>query len=763
MNPEPTSPLPEPVCVPSGANAALPFSSPLSRRLPELGLARNAPSSMFSGKPLLALVPWWQLWQRDPRSHEIEGRAASVFPAVANNIVSLEPHATIGQSVFAALLPIHKPETAVNQLTQFAIGAVTAKHYPGPSPLLGSLKHLLENQPEREQTETWSRIVRFSFDQRGKSRGILGDHAIALIDTVGRTGLSSLAPVLANILENDNPELVLATIASLVRLGTPNSTMSAEIILSRVQPQCVESARSALTFAETGDLDILTELFATSCCFLRLQILRLVESILTRSTLAFSREPAWLLTLATLLLRQLKDSKPSHFAGFIAAPLGLTLRHCGEPGIAAALATAPDLKKNDRIEAFLNALLIAEPPPSSTPRIEELRRFIKANDVTSLRALNRVLMSLGTPSGSAQDWFHTSVVIYLQMGILRLPEPILSWFEDPSKCPQEFVVSWLLDRPFAGLAVSFCAAHLIAKPDFVNVLERIWIDAATARNENLLLSVGALLAGAAQDSAISPTELRCCLGTNIGGPLPETPEMLGQLLGLVMTQTGTIANCAENLLLHTSPASQTMAGHCLHAIRRSNLPFGSPEEGTLNFGTPTTHQTFPLPDPMHPLFEEVAPAGSTTAQLLGALALPCTRSKDWLRQCLDWKMPARIESAFAEASSEALATGFVQASASPHSASRELAAQLVIGVGPRILESPLRDLVLQRLAFLAVHDPAPNVSRAGQRASEVLGQRNSATTLEPPSPVETPVGTRDPGDDLAFDMLCRGLQSILRD
>ncbi|MEI6568417.1 MAG: hypothetical protein WCR20_17190, partial [Verrucomicrobiota bacterium] len=119
----------------------------LCQRLNQMGIL--TPPTMFpqGGVPLLKLIPWWRLWPRDARYMRIGSSCASVFPAAAGGILHIKANATLGQSIFAAMLPIHDPATLLKSCKDWVIGSIREKSYPGPASFLGVLEHLLAKEP----------------------------------------------------------------------------------------------------------------------------------------------------------------------------------------------------------------------------------------------------------------------------------------------------------------------------------------------------------------------------------------------------------------------------------------------------------------------------------------------------------------------------------------------------------------------------------------------------------------------------------------
>ena len=387
--------------------------------------------------------------------------------------------------------------------------------------------------------------------------------------------------------------------------------------------------------------------------------------------------------------------------------------------------------------------------------------------MTAVRALNRVLMSLGEPSGTARDWLQPHVVVLLQMGLLRLPIEVRNWFDAPAACPEAMVAAWLIERPDSGLAISFCAAYLHAQPRFLRLLERIWTEEADTRKSEPLCTVGALLAGAHEDCSVSPVELRCCLGHEIGGPLEESSEMLGQLVGIVMTQKGEIRQSAEELLAFASPHGRRLAGCCLKSLKRNSDPFA---EGSLRwnrFGVTSAPliAAGALPQSVQPLFSENPPACCDPKRLLEALALPGSRSKNWAQASVEWDKPESVKRVFERTDSAILASSFLQSSASAYTQARQLAGLLAAGIGQRLLETAQRDRVVQRVAFLAAHDPEASVRAAGCKAAVALGIPHGGPNLptSPRPPEDKKVGAEPSVQDPALDELLRELENGLGD
>ena len=729
--------------------------SKLAERFVQMGLSLAPPVFPRDGIPLVELVPWWRLWPRRARQNNLQGLGAAVFPAVATGTLTIKPAASIGQAVFAAMLPLHDPATALAQWTEWASGSVLEESYPGPASLMGVLEHLLLNRSLAERAEVWSRLLECAFDKEGAFRHGPVEQAVALIEAVGQSGVRALANLVIPALRNQDQEVVLAAVACLARLGAPHEELPAELLLNAIRAELVEHTRGALAFIESSDLDILTGLLKHPGWGERVQALRLVEALLARRNLPELSKQGWIGDLLDILLAHLQQEDDCDVVRCLGVTLGLTLRHCGEAQLTGAIELAAKLSAQGRFESLLNGLLIAQLPSSFAPRVEGLRSQAANMGSDAVRALNRVLMSLGDPSGTVQDWLETAVVVLMQMGVIRLPEPVRGWFDSPADCPESVVTAWLLERPNSGLRVSFCAAYLAAHPDFRHVLERIWIDAADGRKSETLNNVGALLAGAVDDGLVSPAELRCCLGHEIGGPLPETPEMLGQLLALLTTQDKEMRKSAVELLALTSAYGRSVAGGCLRALKRKQPLFGEERELQSRFGTTpdSPNHAGSLPQSLQPLFVEDSPVGGDYGRLLSALALHDEKSKSWARRSLEWEKPEAVKAAFEPTATDVLVSSFLQATASTVPAARQLGALLAAGIGLRLLETSLRDRVVQRVVFLAAHDPdASSVRPAGRKAAEALGIADQVPSPSIP-PAPPPGNTPDPQPDETDQML----------
>jgi hypothetical protein len=713
-----------------------------------MGLLPTLPVFPPGGISLVQLAPWWRLWPRDPRRNILEQFGASVFPAVVGGWAPLPPKASLGQTVFAALLPLHQPATALAQWTDWVKDSIFAAAYPGPAPLLGILEHLLEPRPQAEQVEVWSQIVECAFKMNGEHRGRCDGQAIALLEAVGRSGLRALAPWVLSVLQCNDLVLVLAALACLARLGIPDTDVPAEVLLNRIRPELMEPARLALAFVETGDVDILVGLLRSDHWVERVQGLRVVEAVLSRGGPAQAPKAGWRESLVEALLAQVQLEKDCDVLRCLPVSLGLALRDGGEGQWSKVLEMACQQGREGHFESLVNALLIAELPAAAGARVEALRGQASRLAAGAVRAVDRLLMSFGEPSGSVCDWVVPEVVVFLQMGALRLPEAIRKWFTAPGDCPEAVVAARLIERPDSGLGLALCAAHLAARPDFVTVLERIWFGAGLEHRAPTLHDVGGLLAGAARDCAVPAAELRCCLGAEIGGPLQESPEMVGQLLGLMATQNDELSKSAEQLLSCTSPESRRLVGACRRWLKEDLQSFGDESQRWGWFSRPTKPpgQARLLPQELQPLFEFLTPTSRRPDQWLAALTLPDKRSKCWVNGCLDWKDSEAVRTAYEGTDAGALAATILQASVSPLGEARRLAVELAAGIGPRLVATPHGERLIQRVLFLAAQDPDADVRAVGLKAAAALGIADRVPALPPPPPPKVPEAPATPHD-----------------
>ena len=552
----------------------------------EMGVSPTAPGFPPDGVSLLGLVPYWRLWPREPNRNFLIQPGASIFPVVVGGIAPVqadgEPMNQTLESVFAAMLPIFRPDEAVAQWIQFTIAASHDRGFTGLSAPATVLEFLLSGRPEPERLAAWQQVVEAVLDIRGESRLLNSQHLSALLECLGRSGLRALAPLVCRVLRNKKTEMVLSAIACLARLGVPDASLPSDTILTRLPAMWVESGRAALAFIESGDLDRLDVLLGSDNWLDRVSALRLADVLLERKEKSDRLGRDWARRLIDLLRSRVQVERDPDVVRCMASTLGLALRQCAELPLEVVLQAVGPCEDQGKFECWMNALLIAvrtvdggrhEEAPGQRPAtdnpeavravavaIEGLRRQAMEHGDDGVRALNRVLMSLGEPCGCVFDWLTSEIVALRQAGVLYLPEAVVDWFEAPERCP-EAQVARLLRSPCDGdLAGMFCASYLLRRPEFRRVLEAIWSDAVYNQETNVLHLAGALLAGSPQECAVAPAELRCCLGHKMGGPLPETPENAGRLLGLAVTLKGEMRKSAAHLLRQMPREYRIVAG-----------------------------------------------------------------------------------------------------------------------------------------------------------------------------------------------------------
>ena len=238
--------------------------------------------------------------------------------------------------------------------------------------------------------------------------------------------------------------------------------------------------------------------------------------------------------------------------------------------------------------------------------------------------------------------------------------------------------------------------------------------------------------------------------------------MLGQLLGLLMTQEKDIRRSAEELLRLTSPYGRVVAGYCLRSLKRDSGPFGEDRPRCSRFGvtaSPLNHAGT-LPQHLQPLFAGELPV-CQPEHLLEALVLPDKGTKTWAREWVEWEQPESVKAFFAGTDSTVLASSFLRASSSPDAETRQLAGILVVGIGPRVLETPHHERLIQRVVFLAAHDPDASVRPAGRKAAEAIGitDRIPNTPAPPPPPENNSPSSEPDIEDAMLDELLGELES----
>jgi len=164
---------------------------------------------------------------------------------------------------------------------------------------------------------------------------------------------------------------------------------------------------------------------------------------------------------------------------------------------------------------------------------------------------------------------------------------------------------------------------------------------------------------------------------------------------------------------------------------------------------------------LQPLFAAIPPVNCPPERLLEALTLPDNASKTWARGCIDWEKPESVKGVFDGTDFTALACSFLQASSCANAEARRLAGLLVAGIGPRLIESSHRDRIVQRVIFLAAHDPDANVRPAGRKAAEALGiaDRVPNTPNPAPTPANSSPSSQPDSVDSALEELLRNEES----
>ena len=736
--------------------------SALTRRFVGMGLTPTPPLFPPGGIALAELVPYWRLWPRDPQHNFLVHCGVAMFPVIVEGVAALRMGNSAPQAVLAASVPIHRKESAVVKWTQYTIVAGSENAFRGPAGPMTVLECLLADCPEGERLETWRQVLEGVVNFNGDFRFGDSAHAVALLECIGRSGLCPLVTLICPILQNGDREIVLAAIACLARLGLPDAELPGESLLMRLRAETVDQGRAALAFVESGDLDRLDGLLGTDGWLERVQGLRVAEALLRCGPMVERLGEEWLHRLFGLLLARLQAEQDRDVVRCLATTLGLALGLCRNPPLEQSIQAAGQLTEEGRFESLLNALLIAGLPPSAAVRVEGLRGRAVELGRDALRALNRVMMAAGEPCGCVFDWLTSEIVGLLQTGVLRLPEAVQDWFDFPERCPEAQVAAWLRDPEDADLASMFCAAYLIRRPGFLKVLEQLWFEAAYNKEPDLLQLTGGLLAGAGEDCGVCPAELRCCLGHEVGGPLPESPENAGRLIGLVLTQEGRVRESAEKLLLRMSQEYRTMAGAAVRWLPHNRNPFGREGERLRQFGSPAValdHAGL-LPFPLQPLFSTGATKGCPPQVLLETMAFGGGRKGGWAGKCLAWDNPGMVQAAFHDTDSGELAATFLRISSSLHCDLRQNALRLAAGVGPRLLQTPFRERIIQRLVDLA-QDSDKGIRAAVVSAAQSLGIADRVPVVAPSllTPDVSASEGSEPLDDPALEALLAEIEN----
>ena len=176
-------------------------SGKIAQRLVKMGLCRTPPEFPAAGISLLELAPWWRLWLRDPRRHDMQSQCAAVFPAVAGGVLAYNQSTSPSQAILAALLPVYEPATAIP-----ALSSLVCSHYdksvPGPTSLFCVVEHLVQGLAPAEKISIWTQILNCNLQKGGKFFVESDEHNISLLETIGRTGLAELAPLVSEALKN---------------------------------------------------------------------------------------------------------------------------------------------------------------------------------------------------------------------------------------------------------------------------------------------------------------------------------------------------------------------------------------------------------------------------------------------------------------------------------------------------------------------------------------------------------------------------------
>ncbi len=738
----------------------------LAQRFVDMALSASLPRFPEDGVSLYSLAPWWTHWPVSPRRSVLEPHGAAVYPVTVGGWLPLIQGCDPREALFAGQLPIYRRDRAAGEWLCWAEEA-GGRDSGGWAPLLPVMEYLLDGESREFRVSAWSRLLRSGFDNEGDFRGGSDHHALSLLAAVGRSGLSELAPAVAVVLRDNDAEMVLAALACLARLGVPSAEFPAEQILGLVHPDQVGTARAALAFMETGDPDLAAQLLGVAGWCERRQAVRLVDSVLVRGPAGECAGEMWLDGLLDVLMHLLSEESDDDIVRALAGPLGGVLRRGDEPMAGRVLDEVINHRDDTRVETLLNALLSAGAGGLHPWQLESLRPQVTPLGSGPRRALNRVLGMAGAATDTPADWLQAGVVLLLQERSVVLPVHVRTWFDDPGSHP-DVALAWLLAKPDSPLAATYCAACLDSCPQLAVHLESVWRDAMEKPEVEAAMTAGCLLAGAPYAVGLDPVECRCSLGTEIGGVLPETPMMVGTLLGIMLTRSGALEQHARRLLSHTGEASRLLVGQCLFHTSRNLNPFGYRGKELPLFGVSCRplDRGDDCPGLLLAIADGAAPAASEPSVVLAALALPVGVGLKWLERVLNWDSPEAVARFEESIPLGELLPAFLRASASLEPKKRICALRLLAAAAPRLRGVDQLDLLHQRVIYLAGEEDE-KVRAEAVLAAQAMGIE--ARLPENPPAIRAEVSQRpapgmdSSGVDNEIEQLLRELNSSMEE
>lgn len=569
------------------------------------------------------LFPWHLLLVMNPPDRIAHGGVDHLGLALVRRRYGLDfdlEHNARSVHILCSNLPVGTPDEAARLLAEEATHRGGSRREALKIAALRGLAHLEECRGRGGSTGSpgaFLQVLR-SLDPHSED-----DAARAALHLIARHRRTDALEFSARVVSDDNPELRLSAIDTLLWLGEPGLAAFGQAL--RTARGDTLKTLKAVEAGLANDLDPMHQLVTSENWAERNGATRVLRSLVVHHGIA----PEGPLEI---LLSRYRDDSDHDNRTSIGFCLGDLISSMGPAGVDPVLALVGELPGDS--EPLLNGIVFAGAPGLSVARIRDLMDSIPRARNRLRSSMNRLLTTV-CPEYPAhiRDWLKNEVIQGLQWGSSS-PAQVRAWLEDGSSVPDWQVLDTLLGGKRQLHDGSLTGAALGASPSLGSALECLIPRLMNQGQDVPWAGMVGLVASSREPNHLPLAWLRVALGGLKGGPpLPETPENVGCLLAVAASPLKRCGDQALELLAAMSTPTRSLAAHLLRSLptgiaglegRACHPPasgFGPRGRDFPGLGSVPFHREAPslLEPQLHQFFLSEPPAWRTVDETLGLL------------------------------------------------------------------------------------------------------------------------------------------------
>jgi hypothetical protein len=502
------------------------------------------------------LFPWHLLLVMNPPDRLAHGGVDHLGLALVRRRYGLDfdlEHNARSVHILCSNLPVGTPDEAARLLAEEATHRAGSRRKALKIAALRGLAHLEEcggRGGSPVSPGAFLRVLR-SLDPHSED-----DAARAALHLIARHRRTDALEFSARVVLDENPELRLSAIDTLLWLGEPGLVAFQQAL--RTARGDTLKALKAVEAGLANDLDPMHQLVTSENWAERNGATRVLRSLVVHHGIA----PEGPLEI---LLSRYRDDGDHDNRTSIGFCLGDLISSMGPAGVDPVLALVRELPGDS--EPLLNGIVFAGAPGLSVARIRDLMDSIPRARNRLRSPMNRLLTTV-CPEYPAhiRDWLKNEVIQGLQWGAPS-PGQVRAWLEDGSSVPDWQVLDTLLGGKRQLHDGSLTGAALGASPSLGSALECLIPRLMNQGQDIPWAGMVGLVASSWRPNHLPLAWLRVALGGLKGGPpLPETPENIGCLLAVAASPLKRCGEQALELLAAMSTPTRSLAAHLLRTL-----------------------------------------------------------------------------------------------------------------------------------------------------------------------------------------------------